>query len=223
MVLENLFLYVRDVFDISSGFSATAIGLFFLIAMLGEVYLQIPLLMESLWLLVGYQSRVNNIALFNTTLILLTAQAGRQASMLALYYFFPVINKSLSKFLVKPVMNKPLLKLLLKPIQINRFHRKHLAQDHFDTRYLSSVPATLGMLTWLNGPIKLVLVWRRRLKPLLVGTLFSGLVFDGIYLLAGALFRTTELSIAYLPAVFLAVFLAFMYVQTKVVKNVPQV
>ncbi len=218
MVLEKLFLPVLDVFDISSAFNPAVIGTFFLIAMLGEVNLQIPLLMETIWLLVGYQSRVNNIALFNTALILLAAQTSRQVSMLALYYFFPVLNK-------------PLSKLLLKPIQSNGFYRNHFegfyrenfGRENFDTRYLSPLAATLGMLTWLNLSIKLVLVWRRRLKPLLVGTLFSGLVFDGIYLLAGALFHTTELSIAYLPAVFLAVFLAFMYIQIKVVKNVPQV
>ena len=69
----------------------------------------------------------------------------------------------------------------------------------------------------------MLLIWRKKLRLLLVGTLFSGLVFDGIYLLAGAAFRTAELSIAYLPAVFLAVFLAFMYIQIQVVKNVPQV
>lgn len=199
-----------DVLDISSAFNPAIIGSFFLITMLGEINLQIPLLMESIWLLVGYQSWVNNMALLNTALILLAAQVGRQISMLALYHFFPVINR-------------PVSKLLMKPARFNQFYRKHLDHDHFDVRYLSSLPATLGMLTPLNGPLKLLLVWRRRLKSLLIGTLLSGVVFDGVYLLAGAVFRTTKLNIAYLPAAFLVIFLVFMYVQIRMVKNVAQV
>jgi len=205
-VLEKLFLPVLDVLDITSALNPLLIGSFFLVAMLGEVYIQIPLLMESVWLLVGYQSRANSTALLNAALMLLAAQAGRQVAMLALYWFFPVLSQ-------------PFSRLLPRPVRWHRFYCRHFDHNHFDNRYLTTVPATLGMLTYLNGPVKVALIWRRRLRPLLVGTLLSGLVFDSVYLLGGAIFRTTELSIAYLPAVFLAVFLAFMYIQIKVGKR----
>jgi len=205
--LEDIYLSVMDVVDISSSFESAIVGGMFIIVSLGEINVQIPLLMESIWLLVGFQSLVNSTALLNTALMFLAAQAGRQISMLALYYFLPVISK-------------PLSKLLTKLGRFNRFDRRHFNPDHFDARYLSSLPATLGMLTWLSMPLKLLLIWQRRLKPLLVGTLFSGMVFDGIYLLAGAVFRTTSPNnIVYLPAVFLAVFLGFMFVQIMVVKK----
>jgi len=210
MFLEKFFLPVLEVLDISSGFNPAMIGSFFLITMLGEINLQIPLLMESMLLLIGYQSRVNNTAVLNATLILLAAQVSRQISMLALYLFFPVINR-------------PLSKLLMKAARFNRFSPTHFDRGHFDARCLSSLSATLGMLTWLNLPLKLLLIWRRRLRPLLVGTLLSGLVFDGKYLLAGAVFHATELNIVYLPVVFLAVFLVFMYVQIRMMKNVAEV
>jgi hypothetical protein len=210
MDLYELFLPVKDVLDISSDLNPALIGMFLLIILLGEINIQIPLLMESIWLLIGYQSGMNNMALFNAALILLLAQITRLVPMFALYYLFPIINKSFAKHLVKPTILK-------------RFYQKYIYQKYFDTEYLSPLSSTLGMLTWLNLPIRLLLIWRRNLRSLLIGTLFSGLVFDGTYLLAGAILRTTELSLAYLPAVFLAVFLAFSYIKIKVVRNVPQV
>lgn len=204
-----LFLPVKDALDISSDLNPALIGMFLLIILLGEINIQIPLLMESMWLLIGYQSWTNNMALFNAALILLLAQIARLVPMFALYYLFPIINRPFAKHLAKPTILK-------------RVYQTHIDQKYFNTEYLSSLSSTLGMLTWLNLPLKLLLIWRRNLKQLLIGTLFSGLAFDGSYLLAGAIFGTTELSLGYLPAVFLAVFLVFLYIKMKVVRNVPQ-
>lgn len=205
MGLEKLLSTALGVLDISSTLNVRVIGSLFLISLLAEFNLQVPLLMESTWLLVGYQSRVNNLAALNTGLLILAAQGGRQVGILTLYYFVGVINKPFSRLLLKLIKSIP-------------FYRKHIQQNLFDTRFLSLLPATIGMLTTLNWGIKLLLSWRRRLGVLLIGTLASGLIFDLIYLLAGAIFRIKNLNIAYIPVFFLAVYLVLMYIRRKALR-----
>lgn len=206
MHLENIFLPLLQILDISS-FNPRVAASVLLLTIIGETNVQIPLLMESMWLLIGYQTHLSAPnTILNAVLLFLIAQVGRQTGITGVYFFFPVIQG-------------PLTKLFLGPLQANRLYRRFIKdQDTFDTRFLSPVPATLGMLTPLNAPIKLLLIWRRKLRTLLTATLLSGMAFDGFYLLVGAIFRTTTLNITFFPLFLLLSFLVFIFIRVKILK-----
>lgn len=175
------------------------------ITLIGEVNIAVPLLLESIWLLVGYQSRMDTMSMRNAGLLFLTAQAGRQASLIGIYNLFPFINK-------------PLSKLYMKPLQSNRLYKKFAGSELHEFRFLTPLSATLGMMTPLNGPIKFILIFKRKLRPLLIGALFSGMVFDVFYLVIGAVFGTTTLNLAFMPLFLVVGFVGFIVIRLKILR-----
>lgn len=201
--LRDFFLPIMGMLDVSAGFNARAAALIFLLIMVGEANIAVPLLIESVWLLVGYQTGLDFTAIANTFVLFLIAQSGRQTGMLGVYWLFPAINK-------------PLSRLYLKPLQANRYYRKFASNDYlYNARFLSIPSAALGMMTPLCGPIKIFLILKRRLKVLLVGTLLSGMAFDICYIVLGATFRTTTLNLAYLPAFMLGGFIILLLLKLR--------
>lgn len=205
-VLEGFFAQLLSTADITGGVNLGVISTMFLLAMLSEVYIQVPFLIESVWLLVGYQSTMNGTAILNVAIIYLVASAGRQIVMLVMFREIGAINTSLSR-------------LYASRIQKSKHYRRYAENKGlYEMKFLSVPSAALGMLTWLNGPIKFVLILKRRLRVLLLGTLFSGMTFDAIYLTLGAVFGKTPLQLAYLPILLLVGFLFFVVMKVKVAR-----
>lgn len=196
--LENFLLQLLGTADITSRVNSGLTIVLFLLVLLGEANILIPVLIESLWLIVGYQSGTNTFAALHTLFLFLVAQSARQLGMLALYHLVAVING-------------PILRLLYRtPLAARSFYRKHIENHYlYDLPFLSTFTVTLGMLTPLSTPLKIILMLKRRLKMLLLGTLLSGAAFDVLYILLGAVFHTTKLQLTYLPLFLLAGFVAF--------------
>ncbi|MBI2832498.1 MAG: hypothetical protein HYX79_09605 [Chloroflexi bacterium] len=204
--LEDFFRQAFSALDITAGINLKIIGAMLLLTVLGEGYIQVPLLMESIWMITGYQSSINSTALLNVSLIFLVAQTGRQIGISAIYLLVSAFNTPLSRFYASR-------------IQKHKYYKKYLDnQCFYNVKFLSLPSATLGMLTWLNGPIKLMLILNKKARILLLSTLLSGMVFDGIYMGIGAVFHTTTLQLTYLPAFMLIGFLIFVFVRAKVFK-----
>ncbi len=195
--LENFMLQLLATVDISSGVNAGLTGGMFLIMFLGEFYVQIPLLMEAIWLTVGYQAGINAVSIGNTILLFVLAQIARQLGV-AVIYFLAMRVKG------------PLSRRFMKPLQRNAFYRKYVENPCHDyLRSLSIFSVTLGMMTWLNTPLKVVLALERRRKLLAIGTLISSAIFDMQYILLGAIFHTTTLRLTYLPMFLIIGLLAY--------------
>lgn len=205
---QSYFTAILNTLDITAGFNFKVISSIFLLTILGEVNIQIPLLMEALWLLVGYQVDINTnpLSVLNLLLVFMAAQSGRQIGISAIFFAFGAINNPLSKF-------------YLKRVHGNKYYQKYVSGgSSFDTKFLSLSSATVGMLTPLNFPIKLLLVIKRKLRILLFGTLLSGMAFDLTYLVMGGVFHATTLNLAYMPIFLLIGFLIFIVVRKKALK-----
>lgn len=207
MDLESLFRPILDALNISAALNLRVVGLLALLIFLGEANIQIPLLIEAIWLLVGYQLRVNNITSVSNLLVaFLAAQAGRQIGISLIYLIVTAINTPLSRF-------------LLKYLEKNKYFKKYRENESFYTgKFLVLSSATLGMLTPLNSVIKILLIAKRKLKILLVGTLLSGMAFDAMYIAIGAIFHTTTLQVTYLPLFLLVGFFVLIFIRVKVLK-----
>ncbi|MDP2931214.1 MAG: hypothetical protein Q8O05_01795 [Chloroflexota bacterium] len=206
-IIEDFIRQLTAVLDITQGINLKVMLAVLILMVIGEVDLQIPLLIESIWLVIGYQSGANATALFNIIALFLIAQLGRQIGISSVYYLFQVINSPLSRF-------------YMKRLQRNRYYQKFAQRESsYSARYLSLSTATLGMLTWLNMPIKAMLVIKRKLRTLLIGTLLSGAAFDVVYIVAGAVFHVTTLNLAYLPAFLLVGFVVFIVIRMVILRR----
>jgi membrane-associated protein len=58
----------------------------FLLCAIGEIGFALPYILETLWLLAGYQLAQGNLSTLDLAYLWLVAQAGRQTGSLALYY-----------------------------------------------------------------------------------------------------------------------------------------
>jgi membrane-associated protein len=160
-------------------FNPKIVAFLFLLCLIGEaVGVFVPYLLETTWLLVGYQFSARVLPLFDLMLLVLTAQAGRQAGALVLYH----IGRSGSTLLTK-YKNYFKLKIGVNDTPLFKLFRK--------INIMSPFSVALGRLLWLRIPLTLILGAKRKLKVLLLGVSLSSLVYDGIYITLGAIVGTT--------------------------------
>lgn len=152
----------------------------FLVCLIGEASaISVPYLFETTWLAVGYQFSKGVLPFLDLMLLVLMAQVGRQGGALALYSFSRSGTTLLEKY-------KNRFKLGIggsEAIPLKLFRKINLS---------SPFSVALGMLLWLRIPLILILGAKRKLKILLAGVLLSGLIYDGTYIILGALVGTTK-------------------------------
>ncbi len=147
--------------------------------LIGEaVGIFVPYLLETTWLIAGYQASKGILLFGDLILLALMAQLGRQGGALALYGF----SRSGSALLTK-YKNRFKLQMNLSEAAPFMLFRK--------VNLLSPFSVALGRLLWLRVPLTLVLGVKRKLKVLLIGVALSSLVYDGTYIILGAVLGTT--------------------------------
>jgi membrane-associated protein len=165
------------------GFTATLdprmAALLFIICAVGEFGISVPYVLESIWLLAGYQLGAGVLSPLEMVGLWLAAQCGRQAGVVALYHVAkfgspPLVrfyhNRRLSRFIPKALTNSGVLQ------------RINLA---------SPFSVAFGRLFGLRVPLTLTLAVRERPRTLSIGVLLSSLVWDAIYISLGITVGTT--------------------------------
>ena len=155
----------------------------FLLCLIGEAtVLVVPYLFETTWLLAGYQLSQRVLSPLDLALFMLTSMAGRQAGALILYY----VSRSGSKLVFR---YKEFFKARLdgnNTLPVRLIRRMDILGSPFSV--------ALGRLLWLRIPLTLILGATRRLKTLLLGVAISSLVYDGVYVILGAIVGTTTVA-----------------------------
>jgi membrane-associated protein len=160
--------------DITSTFNfKLALILYFLCAV-GEVGFALPYILETIWLLAGYQLAQKQITVQEVLYLWLIAQAGRQTGSIALYYSGMLGMVPLKKFYNKYIKHRLPKKQFIPPGLM-----KHLTNP-------SPFSIAVARLLGLRIPMALTMSLKHKLSHLVLGVLLSSVIWDGIYLLLGS-------------------------------------
>lgn len=177
--------------EFAGTFSPTIALFLFLICFIGEAFaIAIPYLLETTWLMAGYQLGRGLLSPFELVLLLLAAQAGRQLGA--------VVFGMLGRFGVAP---------LIKYLQ--RFKWMSSLTDSGPVKavqrinILSPFSVALGRLLWLRIPLTLILSSQKRMGVLAIAVLISGIIWDCVYVAMGGIVGIIHVEPGYAFAFFL--------------------
>ena len=170
--------FLKHILNYIGTFNLQAVCLLFLLCLCGEILLaSVPYLLETVWLMAGYNLTAGILSPFQLILLWLVAVSGRETGVLLLF--------SVSRF-----GSLPLTRLYQKYLE-KRF-KKFSGQDTWLSRlsskmdsYLSPFTIALGRLIGLGTPLTILMGVKKKYKILFVGVLLSSLIFDGIFLIVG--------------------------------------
>lgn len=173
----NLQSILQEVLTFAGTFNPKLVIFLFLICLVGEFGLfSIPYLLETIWLLSGYNLSAGVLSPFHLVLLWLVAQVGRQTGTTMLYYLGRFGSMPLRKLYRKHFEASLSDKLSNHIIPFKLFRKLN---------YLSPFSVASGRLFGLRIPLTLTLGVNRQLRTLSLGVLLSSLVWDGIYISLG--------------------------------------
>lgn len=146
----------------------------FLICAIGEFGFAVPFILETFWILCGYELSSGEISPLSLGWLMLGAAAGRIAGSTFLYF--------LSRYGSLPLI---------------RYYQKHFEKKiakgntisgriTAGLKSLSPFAIAMGRLMWLRIPLTLALGAQRRGKTLIVAVFLAALVWDAGYIILGA-------------------------------------
>lgn len=155
--------------------------LLFLVNLFGEAAFGIPYVLESVWLMVGYQLGAGVLSPWSLAGLFFFAQLGRQIGAVILYQAGRYGSIPLLNFYRRRISPR------LSPEKIANskiLNRVNLA---------SPFSVALGRLLAMRIPITLALGAKRKLKTLSIGVFISSLIWDAGYIAVGAIFGSTAI------------------------------
>ncbi|MFH1169185.1 MAG: hypothetical protein V1691_00685 [Chloroflexota bacterium] len=177
MILEDL---LARLLQLTGTLDLRIVAFLFVICTIGEFGLTIPYLMESVWLMAGYQIGAGTLPAFYLLGFWLAAQLGRQAGAIALYHVARAGSTPLVSF-----YNRHRNSRLVAMISSNYRVLKHV-------KFSSPFSVAYGRLLWLRIPLTVTSAFRKDLASLIWGVLLSGTMWDATYIVIGAVVgRTT--------------------------------
>ena len=155
-------------------------ALLFVICAVGEFGISIPYVLESIWLLVGYQLGSGVLSPLHLAGLWLAAQCGRQAGAMVLYRVARFGTPSLVRFYNKLHLARFFSGLTARSGTLN--HHVNL---------LSPFSVAYGRLFGMRIPVALALAVKRKPQMLSLGVLLSSIVWDTVYISLGVIFGST--------------------------------
>lgn len=155
----------------------------FLLLSVSEFGLSIPYLMETVWILVGYQALHGSMPAFFVVVLWLTAMAGRTAGALVLYHLARFSGSWIMRFYRRIFKSA----LSIKETENSSSPQSHglLARIMKIINSLSPFSVAFGRLIWMRIPLTLTLGFRRQIKILVPGVVISSMIWDTTYILVG--------------------------------------
>jgi hypothetical protein len=164
-------------------FDLQLVVLLCVLCFLGELFLaSIPYLLETVWLVAGFNVAAGTLQPIQLLILWLAAVAGREAGVLLLFSVSRLGSLPLTR-LYKKYLEKRFKKFSGKETWMTRISKK------LDTR-LSPFTIAMGRLIGLGTPLTVLLGVKKHYKELFVGVLLSSLIFDGMFVIVGMLVGT---------------------------------
>jgi membrane-associated protein len=200
----NLEHFLSQVLQLTANFDPRTAAFLFLICAIGELGPSIPYVLESIWLLAGYQLGAGVLSPVHLLGLWLAAQAGRQTGSLALYSIARLGSSPLARLYQKVASSRFWPKVSVN----NKVFRRINLTSPFSVGY--------GRLVGLRFPLTIMLAFKKKLAAALLGVLVSSVVWDAVYIILGATvgrsavlkpFQMLLASICLLTLVYLLVFI----------------
>jgi membrane-associated protein len=178
--------FLKQILNFMGTFNLTLVCLLFLLCFLGEILLaSVPYLLETVWLMAGYNLSAGVLSPFHLLLLWFIAVAGRESGVLLLY--------SVSRF-----SSLPLTRLYKKYLErrFKKFSGTNTWLAKISAKldaYISPFTIALGRLIGLATPLTVLLGVKKHYKELFAGVLLSSLIFDGIFIIVGLTVGTSTM------------------------------
>jgi len=161
--------------EITGDFNFKIALILFLLCSIGEIGFALPYILETIWLLAGYQLGTHTLLPIDLVKIWLVAQAGRQTGSLVLYFSGVLGMRPLRKF-YKRFIEPKLPKRQIIPAGLV----KYLTNP-------SPFSIAIGRLIGLRIPMALTVSARQKLANLVLGVILSSIIWDGVYIIIGSI------------------------------------
>lgn len=170
----NLSNAVAQILALTSTLDLRVAAFVFVICAVGELSIGIPYVLESMWLLAGYQLGAGVLSPLDLAGLWLAAQCGRQAGSFALYGAARLGTMPLAK--------------LYRRCQSWRFWPKVSINRKLLDRInlMSPFSVAYGRLFGLRVPMTIALAAKKHLASVPLGVLLGSLVWDAAYIALGA-------------------------------------
>jgi membrane protein DedA with SNARE-associated domain len=160
--------------EITGAFNFKIAIILFLLCSIGEIGFALPYILETIWLLAGYQLGIHQLSILDLVKIWLVAQAGRQTGSLILYYSGVLGMRPLKKF--------------YKRFIESRLPKRQFIPNGLAKRLTNPSPFSIaaGRLIGLRIPMALTVSAQQKLLNLVLGVIISSIIWDGVYLIIGS-------------------------------------
>ncbi len=169
---------IQQAFNLAGTFNTTLVIFLLVICIIGEFGLVVPYLLETIWLMAGYNFGTGTIPLVDVVLLWLVALAGRLVGAIILAYLGRFGSMPIIKFYNKHFEASVVEKLEENSSAKTKWYRK--------INFLSPFSVAIGRVLWFRIPLSLILGAKKQLKALTLGILLSSLAWDGLYIVLGA-------------------------------------
>jgi membrane-associated protein len=172
--------FLKQILNYIGTFNLQAVFILFLLCACGEILLaSVPYLLETVWLMAGYNLANGVLSPFHLCLLWLVAVAGRETGALLLFSVSRLGSLPLSR-LYQKYFEKRFKKFSSNDTWLSRMSNK------LDS-YLSPFTIALGRLIGLATPLTVLMGVKKKYKMLFLGVIISSFIFDGIFLGVGLL------------------------------------
>jgi membrane-associated protein len=174
---------------------------------IGEAGLTVPLLLETIWMTVGYNTASGNLMWWNTVYLWIAAQIGRQIGAYVLYRVGRLGLPPLEKLYHKVHLDRLFNKLMEKAPAVQKIN------------LTSPFTVAFGRLVGMRIPMTLVLAAKKKFWMLSLGVIIASAIFDGLFIMVGVIMGIQEVKPTYTVLITLGV-LVVIYLVTLGVKYI---
>jgi len=177
-IIDTIKEFLVQGLNVVTTFNIETFLLLLILCLVGEALgIVVPYLFETTLILIGYSFSNGNIHFWELILLLVATEIGRLSGS----YFMYLIGRGGTKLLEK----------WAKRLRINTGIRDSWLVRRFGKiNLLNPFSVAIGRLLWLRIPLTFVLSARRDLKTLLIAVALSTMIYDGAYLVIGAVVGT---------------------------------
>lgn len=182
----DLAVITKEIIAFTGTFNPWLIISLFILLVLNEFGFFIPCLLETVWILVGFNLHANNISLYQAVLLILTSLAGRIIGSYLLFRLSGLSSGWITKIYqrwFKPTLTDSVMNSNSLPARLLR-----------KTNLLSPYPVAFGRLLWLKIPLTMTLGIKNHLKALVLGVILSSFVSDTAIVVIGYISGSIKLN-----------------------------